>query len=75
MAPKTPNIYDYNDFRKFLGDFQEAKRSVDRRFTKSAICKELGLPNSRSYFNDVLNGKPVSGTYITAVWTGLSLDS
>ncbi len=64
MAPKLPNVYHYNDFRKFLGDFQEVKRTVDRRFTKSAICKELGLPNSRSYFNDVLNGKPVSSTYI-----------
>jgi uncharacterized protein (TIGR02147 family) len=64
MAAKLPNIFEYNDFRKFLNDYQEAKRAADRRFTKSAICKKLGLPNSRSYFNDVLNGKLVSTTYI-----------
>ena len=64
MAPKLPNIFDYNDFRKYLKDYQAAKRRHDRRFTKSAICKLLGLPNSRSYFNDVLNGKLVSNTYI-----------
>ncbi len=64
MAHKLPNIYEYNSFRKFLMDYQEAKRAVNRHFTKSAICKKLGLPNSRSYFNDVLNGKLVSSTYI-----------
>ena len=64
MAPKLPNIYDYNNFRKFLKDYQEAKRKQDRHFTKSAICKLLGLPNSRSYFSDVLTRKLVSNTYI-----------
>lgn len=64
MAAKIPNVYNYNDFRKFLSDFQKAKRLADRRFTKSNICKQLGLPNSRSYFNDVLNGKPVSASYM-----------
>jgi uncharacterized protein (TIGR02147 family) len=29
-------------------------------FSKSFICKELGLPNSRSYFQDILNGKFLS---------------
>jgi uncharacterized protein (TIGR02147 family) len=31
-----------------------------KNFTKAFVCQELGLPNSRSYFQDVLNGKFVS---------------
>lgn len=37
---------------------------MEPTFTKSWICLRLGLPNSRSYFNDVLNGKKVTPAYI-----------
>lgn len=75
MTLKLPNIYDYNDFRRFLNDYQNGKRASDRRFTKSNICKGLGLPNSRSYFNDVINGKQVSGTYIERFINLLEFDT
>jgi len=75
MEKKVPCIYDYNDFRKFLKEYQTAKRSQDRRFTKSTICKLMGLPNSRSYFNDVLNGKHVSETYIERFITLFGFDA
>lgn len=55
-----PNIFEYNNFRKFLHDFYEYKHAQNRYFTKAFICRELGLPNTRSYFNDVINGKQVS---------------
>lgn len=55
-----PNIFDYNDFRTFLRDYHEYRLKLDSTFTKAYVCKELGLPNSRSYFQDVLNGKFVS---------------
>jgi uncharacterized protein (TIGR02147 family) len=58
-----PSIYGYNDFRRFLADYQEAREASDPEFTKSAICKRLGIPNTRSYVNDVINGRPVSATY------------
>ena len=64
MPSPLPIIYHYNNFRHFLADYQAARRSQDRRFTKSAICRKLGIPNSRSYYNDVLAGKPVTPTYI-----------
>jgi uncharacterized protein (TIGR02147 family) len=55
-----PNIFSYNDFRKFLSDYYAFRHATDPTFSKAYICRELGLPNSRSYFQDVLNGKPVS---------------
>jgi uncharacterized protein (TIGR02147 family) len=55
-----PLIYGYNNFRQFLADAYESRRRNDAGFTKAHICRELGLPNSRSYFQDVLNGKFVS---------------
>jgi uncharacterized protein (TIGR02147 family) len=60
IMAERPNIYGYNNFRKFLADFYDFRHSRDRGFTKAFVCQELGLPNSRSYFQDVLNGKTVS---------------
>jgi uncharacterized protein (TIGR02147 family) len=54
------NIFGYNDFRKFLSDYYAFRHAGDPTFSKAYICRELGLPNSRSYFQDVLNGKSVS---------------
>ncbi len=55
-----PNIFDYNDFRAYLRDAYDWRHEQDENFTKAQVCKSLGLPNSRSYFQDVLNGKFVS---------------
>jgi uncharacterized protein (TIGR02147 family) len=55
-----PIIFAYNNFREYLADFYAYRSEIDPKFTKAFICKQLGLPNSRSYFADVLNGKPVS---------------
>jgi len=57
---QKPNIFDYNDYRIYLKDRYNYLHNQDKKFSKSYICKELGLPNSRSYFQDVLNGKYVS---------------
>lgn len=61
---KTPNIFSYNDFRAYLADYQKARWSADRSFNKSRFSMLLGLPNTRSYFTDVLHGKKVSGIFI-----------
>lgn len=55
-----PNIFNYNNFRTFLRDLFVYKHRADKKFSKSYVCKSLGLPNSRSYFLDILNGKFVS---------------
>ena len=64
MNEKLPNIFGYNDYRNFLSDYQKTRASFDRKFTKSAICRLLGLPNTRSFFNDVLNGRSLSSVYV-----------
>lgn len=56
----TPNIFEFMDFRKYLSVYQEMRVKTDRSFTKSGICKKLGLPNTRSYFTDVLRDRPVT---------------
>jgi hypothetical protein len=44
MKNALPNIFEYNDFRKFLNDYQKARHAQDRMFTKSELCKRLGIP-------------------------------
>ncbi|MBF0430259.1 MAG: TIGR02147 family protein [Fibrobacteria bacterium] len=50
-----PNIYAYNDFRKFIADYQKARHAIDKSFTKTEFCKLLGIPNARSYINDIIS--------------------
>lgn len=61
---KKPIVFAYNNFRSFLRDVFEYENSKNKKFNKAFICRELGLPNSRSYFQDVLNGKVVSAQKI-----------
>lgn len=71
---QQPSIYSYSDFRLFLRDYHEIRSKYDVDFTKSYICRKLGLPNSRSYFQDVLNGKTVSAVKIPLFIKLLELD-
>ncbi len=64
MKHNLPNIFDYNDFRKYLDEYQKIRYSYDKTFTKSFICKKLGIAKTRSYFGDVLAGKYVSSVYV-----------
>ena len=61
---EMPSIYAYNDFRKYLAVYQAARMATEKNFTKSEFSRQLDLPNTRSYFNDVLKGKTVTGTFI-----------
>jgi uncharacterized protein (TIGR02147 family) len=61
---ELPLIYEYNDFRKFIDEFQKSMHERDPGYTKSFMSKQLGLPNSRSYMTHVLNGKKVSDTFV-----------
>jgi uncharacterized protein (TIGR02147 family) len=64
MATQEPNIYEYNDFRKYLADFQAYHYPRDKSYSKSSLSKLLGLPNTRSFFGDVIKGKKVSPLFI-----------
>jgi uncharacterized protein (TIGR02147 family) len=62
--PELPSVYAYNDFRKFLADYQKARQSHEPSFSKSQFSRSLQLPNTRSYLTDVLRGKKVSETFV-----------
>ncbi len=64
MEPKLPSIYDYSDFRKFLNDYQQKRYKTDKQFSRVQICRKLGIPKSRSFFSDVINGKKVTDTFV-----------
>jgi len=70
---ELPSIYAYNDFRLFLRDYQIQRQKIDRTFTKAKLVKLLHLPNTRSYFNDVLKGKYVSGSFVERFTAALEL--
>lgn len=60
----TSSVYDYNDFRRFLADWQAARQAEDPALHKSEMSKRLGLPRTRSYFTDVLGGKRVTPAFL-----------
>jgi uncharacterized protein (TIGR02147 family) len=64
MKNEAPSIYHYNDFRKFIADYQEARQNREPSYTKSFMSKKLGLPNSRSYLSHVLNGLKITETFV-----------
>jgi uncharacterized protein (TIGR02147 family) len=59
-----PSVYAYNDFRKFLADYQVARMEQESGFSKSEFSRMLQLPNTRSYFTDIMKGKRVSETFV-----------
>jgi uncharacterized protein (TIGR02147 family) len=71
-----PNpVFEYVDFRKFLEDYQARRQAADKRFTRSRFCRELGLPNTRSYFNDIVKGtRPLTKSAVERFVQTLELD-
>ena len=58
------NIFEFTRFRKFLAEYQEKREAADPSFTRTEFCNRLGLPRTRSYFNDVVHGKALSQTML-----------
>ncbi|MDB5050214.1 MAG: hypothetical protein JWO30_3285 [Fibrobacteres bacterium] len=56
-APAPVNIFSFVDFKRFLAEAYEWRAGSDDRFTKTSICRQMGLPNSRSFFSDIIAGK------------------
>lgn len=75
MAPQLLSLFDFSDFRKFLVDYQAKRQAQDRTFTRSRFCKELGLPNTRSFFNDIIKGtRPLSRNYVERFVQALNMN-
>ncbi len=75
MTPQLCNLFEFADFRKFLKEYQEKRQAADRSYTRSRLCKDLGLPNTRSYFNDIIKGtKILSGNYVERFTQAFRMD-
>jgi hypothetical protein len=75
MVPQVTNIFEFSDFRKFLAEYQRIRQAEDKTYTRSRVCRELGLPNSRSYFNDVVKGlKPLTKNAVERFILALRMD-
>jgi len=75
MSPEVVNLFEYSNFRTFLEDYQTKRQAADPLFTKARLCKDLGVPNTRSYFNDIVRGmRPLSKTYVDRFTEVLKLD-
>jgi len=69
-----PSIYEYNDYRQFLSDWYDGQPSGPSRLSKSEISRRLGLPNTRSYFTDVLAGRTLTSLFADRFVELLDLD-
>lgn len=57
---KIIDIFQFTNFRKYLDEYQAARVQTDPDFTRAGACALLGLPKTRSYYNDVVKGKKLS---------------
>jgi uncharacterized protein (TIGR02147 family) len=70
-----PNIFEFSDFRKFLAEHVAACVKNNPHFSKAELCRKLGLPHSRSYINDVIDGKKVTTAYAERFVQALGMDA
>lgn len=70
---ETLSIFGYQDFRRFLLDWWQARQVGERDLSKSEMSRRLGLPNTRSYFTDVLAGKKVTELFVERFLVALEL--
>ena len=61
---KIIDIFQFTHFRKYLDEYQAARVVSDPEFTRAGACVLLGLPKTRSYYNDIIKGKKLSSRMI-----------
>ena len=61
---KIIDIFQFTSFRKYLDEYQAARVQTDPDFTRAGACALLGLPKTRSYYNDIIKGKKLSSRMV-----------
>ena len=61
---KIIDIFQFTSFRKYLDEYQAARVQTDPDFTRAGACVLLGLPKTRSYYNDIIKGKKLSSRMV-----------
>ena len=51
-----PNIFNYQDYRKFLGDYYEEKKASNSAFSYQNFSRKAGFA-SKSFVFNVINGR------------------
>jgi uncharacterized protein (TIGR02147 family) len=54
--PKAPSIFAFTDFRSFLGDYYQWRKSVDRKFSHRFIADKVKASSS-GWFSDIVKGR------------------
>ena len=68
------NLYAYNDFRRYLADWLASRKAEDPRFTGAEVHRRLGLPNTRSFYPDIVAGRTLTTTFVERFVILLDLD-
>jgi uncharacterized protein (TIGR02147 family) len=64
METEKIEIFKYTDFKVFLKDYYENRKSKDPKFSQRFIMEKMGA-SSPSWFNDVIKGRiKLTGTYL-----------
>lgn len=74
--PSSPQLspFNYLDYRKFLRDFYDQKKTLNRGYSYRLFCRKAGI-NSPGYFSDVIAGRRnLSKAYVTRFAQALDLD-
>ena len=70
---KTPNVFAYTDYRKFLKDFYDFKKNATSAFSLAVFATKAGL-KTRNYLKRVVDGeRPLSPDLIPKFCNGLGL--
>lgn len=56
MENSSPSIYDYTDYRLFLKDIYNYKKTLDKKFSHRFIANHVRATSS-GWFSDVINGR------------------
>jgi uncharacterized protein (TIGR02147 family) len=75
MSPESPiSLYDFLDYRKFLGAFFQKKKSLNKGFSYRLFCRKAGI-NSPGFITGAINGsRNLSKGYIEKFAHALGLD-
>lgn len=52
---ERPNIFEYTDYRKFLKDYFEFKKKLNKNFSYRYFCQKAGV-SSPSYLHNIIKG-------------------
>lgn len=74
MEQVKPDIYQYQDFRKYLKDVFEFRKSTTNGFSLRTLQKEMGLKTHAHYF-DVMYGRNLTGKFLPLYIKWFGFDS